>query len=94
MNNISLLSGETQKQVIEAITQCFQKSEVSGIGQITSGDLKETIGLTVCLVKLTLTTLVHTVLLTYSFPLEVSYWCLFTSLCSTLKHYQETLSGL
>lgn len=73
MNNISLLSDETQKGVTKAITQCFQKSKISGVLQITSGDLKETTALTVCLPKLALTTLVHAVLLTYFFPLEVSY---------------------
>lgn len=90
MKNKSLFSDEAQKEVTRATTQCFQKSEVSGVGQIISGDLKEATALTLCLVKLTLTTLVHAVLLlTYLFPLRVCYWCLFFFLCivlATKKH--------
>jgi len=83
MKDINLLSDKTQKDVAYAITEHSQKSDISGVGQITSEDSKET---TAYSVKLTPSD--------YScscncpsdpfFLLKVSYCCLFSFLWSRL----------
>lgn len=91
MNNISLLSDETQKEVTKAILQCFQKSEVSGVGQITPGDLKETACFD-CLLGQTNTDYPSS---SFSFwPIfssESLYWCLFIFPHSTLAAKKHCL---
>lgn len=83
MKDTNLLSDEIQKEVTKAITERSQKSEVSGVGQITSGDSKET---TAYSVKLTPSDYPCSCNCPPDlfFPLKVTYCCLFRFLCSGL----------
>lgn len=89
MKDINLFSDKIQKEVAKAITECPQKSEVSGAGQITSGDSKD---ITAYLVKLTPSNDPCGCPSGPFFPLKVPYCCLFSSLhgsLATKKHYLD-----